>query len=86
MLQVSNIRRLMKAVRDISAAPCQRRCTFLLDFEVLDGPFWCGTQPLQTQSFPLKFQPLVLSCAHSWEAYDYQLDAYEMHWTGSQVE
>jgi hypothetical protein len=37
---VSNIRRLMKAVRDISAAPCQRRCTFLLDFEVLDGPFW----------------------------------------------
>lgn len=40
-LQVSNIRRLMKAVRDIEATPRQHRHTFLLDFEVLDGPFWC---------------------------------------------
>lgn len=40
-LQASNIHRLMKALRTIEAEPRRRKQTFLLEFYVLDGPFWC---------------------------------------------
>ena len=42
ILKVRNIQRLMKAVRDLDVGPRQDHCTFLLDIEVLDGPFWYG--------------------------------------------
>lgn len=42
-VQCGNVARLMQALREVHSAPRGARQTFLLEFNVMDAPFWCVT-------------------------------------------